>query len=57
MQVIYFRKSFSPADLFYGQKQTKSPDCAKLLHAAPQASGKCKNRKYRTAGTGTCGRV
>ena len=33
------------------------PDCAKLLHAAPQASGKCKDRKYRTAGTGTCGRV
>ena len=51
------RKPFSPADLFYGQKQTKSPDCAKLLHAAPQASGKCKDRKYRTAGTGTCGRV
>ena len=57
VQVIYFCKSFSPVDLFYRQKQTKSPDRTKLLYAAPQASGKCKNRKNHAAGTGTCGRV
>ena len=50
--------SASPSlPLIYFTGKNKSPDCAKLRHAAPQASGKCKNRKYRTAGTGTCGRV
>ena len=46
-----------PLIYFTGKNKPSPLTAPNFCDAAPQASGKCKDRKYRTAGTGTCGRV